>query len=209
MEPAGDVIAEGSAEGAGVGAAVGAAVGNVEPWGTTVEPIEPKPGIVDTPVGMAGTVARGSRIGDGTSDGAIDLVGEANAWEASACHTGAGAEEARESVLAGMIPAMEPSRLRPCCMRPLGVGRDLAGEPQGGTCETTVGVGDPMRDATSQGGQPVSKSGDCERVHAPTSRKVPTNLGLPLRDGVLPHEGQATVVFPLFSAVFGPTSRCP
>jgi hypothetical protein len=156
-------------------------------------------------------------------------VGEANAWEASACHTGAGAEEARESVLAGMIPAMEPSRLRPCCMRPLGVGRDLAGEPQGGTagplppllllvllaqkpvetCETTVGVGDPMRDATSQGGQPVSKSGDCERVHAPTSRKVPTNLGLPLRDGVLPHEGQATVVFPLFSAVFGPTSRCP
>jgi len=150
MEPAGDV----TAEAAGVGAAVGAAVGNVEPW---VKAAEPKPGMVDTPVGIAGTVARGSRIGDGTSDGAIDMGGEASAWEANACHIGAGAEEARDSVLDGRRLATEPNRRGPCCcMGLLGDGRDLAGEPHGGTCETTVGVGDPMRDGTSRGGQPSS-----------------------------------------------------
>mmetsp|Transcript_8407 Transcript_8407/g.15783 ORF Transcript_8407/g.15783 Transcript_8407/m.15783 type:complete len:144 (+) Transcript_8407:324-755(+) len=143
--------------------------------------------MLDTPVGIGGAVVRDSRIGDGTSDGAIDIAGEATAcevtaWEVNACavkacHTGAGAEEARDSVFVGRMPATEPNRLAPCCCKggPLGDGRDLAGETQGGTvgffppllllllaqkpvgtCETTVGVGDPMRDATSRGGQPIS-----------------------------------------------------
>jgi len=155
-EPADDA----TAETVGVGAAVGAAVCNVEPWGTTVEL---KPGMVDTPVGIAGTaVARGSRIGDGTSDGAIDIVGEASADLASACHIGAGAEEARERVFAGTRVAIEPHRLGPCCwMDPLGDGRDLAGEPQGGTAGTLPPkllqvLLVPKPAGTSRGGHAVS-----------------------------------------------------